>query len=136
MPLRIDIKYIEELEAELKVNFPEKYKRRMIRKNGGVIETRNNVWYLYPFYDQSDNDQIIRTFQHIGLENTDMWIWETFPAEAIAVGRNEYLDFMILLPEKDRPDQLSETIYLWSRSTGSVRELAEDINELEEKKPF
>lgn len=136
MPLRIDKKYIEELEAELHVEFPELYKCRMISKNGGVIETNTHVWYLYPFHDKSNHDKIIRTFQHIGIENTDMWIWETFPLEAVAIGKNIYGDFLLLLPKKDQPGRLSDTIHVWSRNTGEVYVLAENISRLEDKKTF
>lgn len=50
MPFRVDIKHIEETENKLGLIFPEIFKEKMKKENGGEIETVDDVWQIIPFY--------------------------------------------------------------------------------------
>lgn len=128
MPFPVELKYIEELEKNLGLKFPEKYKRKMIQENGGEIQTEDDEWRLYTFLDKSDNKRISRTSNHIGIETINAKEWDNFPSEAIAIGQNDFGDILILLPNENIHNLLDETIYIWNHETGEIIELAENIN--------
>lgn len=54
MPFPIDEKYIKETESELNVKFPNGFKNRMIKINGGELITDKFEFELYPFFDKSN----------------------------------------------------------------------------------
>ena len=131
MPFPVDLKYIEEFETDLGLSFPEKYKAKMTIENGGVIQTDEDDWTLFPFLDKLDNKRISRTCNHIGLETENSKEWDNFPAEAVAIGENGVGDLLILLPDKSTSSKLTDNIFVWSHETGEIYELAENINSIE-----
>ena len=98
MPFPIDLKYIQETEHELGVQFPDSFKSKMLKENGGEIITNGEEWQLYTFFDNSDKKRIARTCNHIGLETKQCRELSYFPSEGIAIGMNGYGDQLILLP--------------------------------------
>lgn len=44
MPFPIDLKYIIETEKELGLIFPDSFKTKMRKENGGEIETEDDDW--------------------------------------------------------------------------------------------
>ena len=104
MPFPVDLKYIVELENELGLKFPDKFKDKMIQENGGEIQTDNDLWILYPFLNKSNNKMISRTCNHIGLETKNAKEWINFPMDAVAIGQNGLGDLLILLPNKNDKD--------------------------------
>lgn len=131
----VNIRYIEELESEIGLKFTEIYKARMVEQNGGVIETMDYDWMLFPFFDKSDPMKIMSTYNHIGIETINAKVWDDFPKNAVAIGKNDFGDLIMLAPDKDHGGILSEIIYLWVRETGEVVELAKDIYQVQERKP-
>ena len=133
MPFPVDRKYIQETEKELGVEFPEKFKNKMIIENGGEIQTDEDEWQLFPFFDKSDNKRISRTCNHIIVETKEAKEWNTFPKNAIAIAKNGLGDNLILLPSAQNSKILKEEIYLWLHETGEVKEIAKTINDLTEE---
>jgi len=133
MPFPIDEKYINETETELGLQFPDKFKQKMIIENGGEILTDEDDWQIYPFFDKSDNKRISRTCNHIGLETKQAKEWDNFPANAIAIATNGCGDHLILLPLKTINNKLGDAIYHWSHENGDISKIAESIEELIEK---
>jgi hypothetical protein len=130
MPFPVDPKYIDQTEAKLSVTFPSMFRGKMIRKNGGSIETAGENWELYPFLDSSDRKRIARTCNDIVLETKRMRQWSNFPPGAVAIGGNGTADQLILLPKKDLPSELDPAIYWWDHETGSIQKVADDFAEL------
>jgi len=134
MPFPVDIKYIIETEKELGVEFPEEFKKKMTVENGGEIQTEEDEWQLFPFFDKSDSKRISRTCNHIIAETKEAKEWDTFPENAIAIAKNGLGDNLILLPSEINPTILKEEIYLWLHETGEIMEIARTIKELIEEK--
>lgn len=130
MPFPIDLKFIEKLEADLGLSFPEKYKNKMLIENGGRIQHHEDDWTLFPFLDNLDKKRISRTCNHIGLETKNAKEWDNFPMDAIAIGQNDFGDLLILLPVKSTPNKLADNIFVWLHETGEIFELAENINSI------
>lgn len=128
---QVEIRYIEELEKEIGLKFPDIYKARMVEQNGGVIETKEYDWHLFPFFDKSDPVKIMSTCDHIGIETRNAKVWDEFPEDAVAIGKNEYGDLIILSPDQDQQGMLSEIVYLWVRETGEVIEFAKNIHQVQ-----
>lgn len=130
MPFPIDIKFIIETEKEIGVSFPEIFKSKMVKENGGELATENDDWQLFPFFDKSDKKRISRTCNHIVLETKQAREWDKFPGNGIAIATNGSGDFLILIPTKESITKLSEEIYIWFHETGEIEKVAENINEL------
>lgn len=128
MPFPVNEKYIIETESELNVKFPLNFKKRMIKENGGEIDSENYFFQLHPFFDKSDKKRISRTCNHIVLETKNGKEWEGFPENAIVIGDGGSGDLIFLLHRGD--GILSEAIYLWDY--GEIEKIAESIIELED----
>jgi hypothetical protein len=131
MPFPIDIKFVIETEQEIGFSFPDIFKSKMIKENGGEIMTENDEWQIFPFFDKSDKKRISRTFNHILLETKQAREWDKFPKNGIAIATNGSGDYLILNPTKENYTKLSEEIFKWFHETGEIEKVAENINELE-----
>ncbi|MFD0998169.1 SMI1/KNR4 family protein [Ohtaekwangia kribbensis] len=130
MAFPIEEKYIAEAERELGVKFPPIFIEKMKGQNGGEIETDDDTYTLYPFFDKTDVKKIKRTANHIILETKNAKEWDNFPSTGIAIGDNGFGDKLVLLPTADDPSKLSDQIYIWSHETGETAAIANDVNEL------
>jgi hypothetical protein len=137
MPFPVDIKYIEETERELGVQFPEKFKAKMTKDNGGELavftddsEDECELWLMFPFCDKSDKKRLSRTCNHIALETKNSRRWINFPTKGIAIAHDEGGNYLILLPEEATPHRLKENIFMWLHETGEITEIANSIEEL------
>ncbi len=128
MPFPVDEKYILETESELKVTFPNEFKSRMIKINGGEITINRVGFDLHPFFDKSDRKRISRTCNHIGLETKNAREWNGFPENGIAIGFDGYGNLLIL--RHDGNGILEDMIYFWNHETGEIEKIAESINRL------
>ena len=126
MPFPVDIKYIIETEQELGLVFPNSFKSKMTKENGGELMTEDNDWQQFPFFDKSDNKRISRTCNHIILETKQARMWNNFPDNAIA--SNGSGDNLILLPFDNNNKKLKEEIYLWQHETGDIQLVAQTID--------
>ena len=130
MPFPVDIKFITETEQELGVEFPESFKIKMMLKNGGELSTEDDDWWLYPFFDKSDNKRISRTCNHIILETKHAREWHNFPKDGITIASNGTGDQLVLIPSESNPNKLKNEIYLWIHETGEILQVANSISEL------
>lgn len=132
MPFPIDQKYITETENELGIVFPDNFKSKMMKENGGELITDADHWNLYPFFDKSDKKRISRTCNHIGLETKQAKKWGNFPANATAIASNGSGDHLILLPTMESEKVLSDEIFIWFHETGQIEKVAKNIEDLYE----
>ena len=58
MPFPVDLKFIQETEKELGLLFPDIFKQKMMIENGGEIQTDEDDWQIFPFFDKTDNKRI------------------------------------------------------------------------------
>ena len=128
MAFPVESKYIEQTESEMNTRFPERFKCRMMKRNGG--ETPDEEFQLFPFWDKSDRKRIARTSNHIGIETKNAKDWSGFPQHAVAIGSGGTGDLLVLQHHGD--GQLEETIYLWDHETEETRIIASDISELDD----
>ena len=94
MPFPVEEKYIQQTEEELQVLFPEAFKKRMMKENGG--ETPDEEFQLFPFWDKSDRKRLSRTSNNISLETKNAKNWSGFPNNSIAIGVDGYGNLLIL----------------------------------------
>lgn len=130
MPYPIDEKYIKETELELNVKFPNEFKARMIKINGGELITDEFEFEIYPFFDKSDKKKISRTCNHIGLETENARKWNGFPKNGIAIGSDGFGNLIILTHSGN--GILTDKVYFWNHETGKQSIIAKSINELNE----
>ena len=131
MAFPIDVKYIEESEKELGLLFPESFKQKMMKCNGGELIYNDNDWQIIPFFDKVDKKRISRTCNHIIRETNEAKQWSGFPNNAITIGYDSYGNKLILLPKRLNKKKLQETIYEWNHKTGKIIKIATNINEFE-----
>jgi len=131
MPFPVDIKFIAETEQELRVEFPENFKQKMMIENGGEVSTEEDDWQLYPFFDKSDNKRISRTCNHIILETKNARGWQNFPKDGIAIASNGCGDQLVLIPSENNPNKLKDEIYLWLHEIGELTQVANSISDLQ-----
>lgn len=129
MPFPINEKYILETELELDVKFPNEFKNRMIKLNGGELAPDKFGFQLYPFFDKSDKKRISRTCNHIGIETKNAREWNGFPKNAIAIASDGYGNQVILLHNGN--GILTDEIYFWDHEIKEVEKIANSISELE-----
>ncbi|MDR2282140.1 MAG: SMI1/KNR4 family protein [Sphingobacterium sp.] len=130
MPFPVEEKYVIETEQNLDVLFPDNFKAKMLKDNGGPLETQDDDWQLYPFFDKSDKKRISRTSNHIALETKEARRWGNFPANAIAIASNGSGDHLVLLPIAENIQQLGDEIFAWNHETGQTQKVADKIDEL------
>ena len=130
MPFPVDKRYIEESENDLNVIFPESFKKRMIKVNGGELDNEEIEIELYPFFDKSDKKRISRTCNHIGLETKKSREWNLFPDNAIAIGDDGFGNKLILMHSGD--GALQDQILYWFHENGEIEKLANSIQDLEQ----
>ena len=129
MPFPVDKKYVEWMENKLNVKFPEIYKSKMLRENGGEVVFGEYQFELYPFFDQTNRKRISRTCNHIEKETKSARGWNGFPEKAIAIGSDGFGNQLILAQEED--GTLGEAIFLWNHETSSVKKICNSIIEFE-----
>jgi hypothetical protein len=129
----VNIKYIIETEQELGIVFPDSFKFKMTKENGGELMAEDEAWQLFPFFDKSDNKRISRICNHIVLETKQARSWANFPTNGITIASNGSGDNLILLPSDNDNKKLREEIYLWQHETGDIQEVAKTIHELTEE---
>lgn len=135
MAFPVEEKYITETENKLNVKFPEKFKARMMRENGGELieklesEEEDCVHWLFPFFDKSDKNRISRTCNHIELETKNAHEWREFPKNGIAIGHDGSGNKLVLIHNGNRI--LSDEIYFWNHETGQSKKIADSIESID-----
>ncbi|WP_082890727.1 hypothetical protein [Eikenella longinqua] len=82
-------------------------------------------------FDTSDKKRLRRTCNHIAKETAAArQSWPGFPAQAVVIGDNQCGELLVLLPQS--PQQLGETLFVWSSDGGGLEEAADSIDDLAE----
>lgn len=131
MPFPIDEKYILQTEQQLGLTFPPCFKAKMIEMNGGEVVADDDLWQLFPFFDQADKKRIKRTCNHIIVETKQAQQWGGFPIDAIAIASNGSGDLLIF-KKIENVQQLETTIYRWSHETAALKVVAQQFNQLKQ----
>ena len=129
MPFPVDEKFILQAEQKLSVRFPASFRERMMKDNGGEVETSPNAWQLYPFMDTSDKKRLKRTCNDITRETASARQWDSFPRDAVTVGANGCGDQLVLIPTDD-PAVLQDAVFWWNHETGEIHKVADDFKEM------
>ena len=135
MPFPIDEKYIAQTEQQLGLTFPTCYKAKMIEMNGGGVVADDDLWQLFPFFDQADKKRIKRTCNHIIYETKQAQQWQGFPADAIAIASNGSGDLLIFKKMDNvriSEQQLDDTVYRWSHETATLKVVAQQFDQLKQ----
>jgi SMI1 / KNR4 family (SUKH-1) len=88
-------------EAQLGSRLPVEYRNRLISNNGGELETSEDVWQVFPVFDDSDRKRAGRSANHIVRETQQATQWPGFPSGAVAVAANGTGDLLVFLPGPD-----------------------------------
>ena len=131
MPFPIDEKYIAQTEKQLGLIFPSHFKAKMIQMNGGEVIADDDVWQLFPFFDQADKKRIKRTCNHIIYETKQAKQWQDFPSDTIAIASNGSGDLLIF-KKLDNVQQLEDTVYRWSHETAALKVVAQHFDQLKQ----
>lgn len=130
MPSPINPEFVQEAELELGLVFPQVYKQKMLRTNGGSIVTDDHIWQMFPIYDRSDAELMRLTYNHVIYETYIARTWPNFPPLAVAIAENGSGDYLVLLPARPDMSELREEVFLWLHETGAMLEIADSVEEL------
>lgn len=122
-------KNIAKTQLKLGVIFPNEFKEKMTIENGGSIEQFDNSWTIYSFSNESDRRRLRWKRSDITGETKNARQLAHFPSGAVVIAGNETGDKLILLPTGNGR-RLGENIHKWTRETGEVTLIAEDISHL------
>jgi hypothetical protein len=120
MPFPVAEQFIVDTECKLGVSFPESFRARMTRDNGGELSTDDDDWQLYPFLDTSDRKRLSRTSNDIVRETTSARQWRGFPPEAVAIASNGCGDQLVLIPSPGSTALQSQP-FIWLHETGELQ---------------
>ncbi|MNR26446.1 SMI1 / KNR4 family protein [compost metagenome] len=112
------------------VRFPEAFRERLRRQNGGELVVGNEVWIVHPVFDSSDRKRVGRTANHILRETEAAREWPGFPSGAIAVAENGTGDRLVFLSDTLGQTALGSTVYHWEHEGGTLEPVAQDFAEL------
>ncbi|WP_439185925.1 SMI1/KNR4 family protein [Carboxylicivirga taeanensis] len=130
MPFPVEEKYIVETENEIGLKFPDSFRDKMKRENGGELIINGNDWTIHPFFDKTDRKRISRTSNHIIYETKEAKNWREFPKNAIVIGSDSYGNKLILLPKRFSKKKLQDIIYEWNHETGKINKVFKSTNEI------
>ena len=117
MPFPVAEEFIAETERKLGVSFPNSFRARMSRKNGGEFSTDNDDWQLYPFFDTSDRKRLSRTVQRHRARD---WHSAAVAWFSTRGGRHRRGDLLVFLPVAGST-MLQPQPFLWLHETGELQ---------------
>ena len=130
MPFPVDEIYIKQTEEKLGVEFPNSFKMKMMKDNGGEIATDEDDWQLFLFFDSSDKKRLCRTSNNIARETEMAKKWSNFPPDCIAIASNGSGDLLVFKRESSLAKKLEDTVYFWSHETGTLDKVSSSFLEL------
>ena len=130
MPFPVEEKFIEKAEAELGTKFPESFRMKMMKLNGGGIEVSDDYFELHPFYDTSDKKRIKRTCNSIVHETKTARDYYRLPSNLIVIGNNGGGDVLVYKIEEN--GEIRSTVYWFDHETEELVFAAKDFSELNE----
>lgn len=130
MAYNLDEKHIMLTEQKLNVVFPKSYRKAIMANNGGLVISplgeEEGVWFLYPFFDDTDKKRLKKTSIDIVRENQTAWNQYGLPQNLYAIGHSddEYLVF-----KKTENNLLEDAVYKYHHSY-NLELLADDFSML------
>lgn len=130
MPFDIADSFIIAAEKTLGATLPSSYRASMLRRNGGELETGEEIWAIFPIADTSNRKRVSRTANHFVKETSTCQGWKNFPQDALAIASNGAGDCLVFIRQGNsyRPN-----VYRWSHETGSITQVANDFSLLKEE---
>ena len=116
MAFPVEEKYIEKAENELGIKFPDFFREKMMRLNGGGVEVGKDYFEIHPFYDTSDKKRIKRTCNSIVHETTTAKNHYKLPKNLIVIGNNGSGDVLVYKVEDN--GIVNSTVYWFDHETG------------------
>ena len=124
MAFPVEERFIVETEKKLGVKLPPDYVKKMMKLNGGEVQTPPDAWVLYPIFDTSDKKRLKRTCNDVVRETQSAREWTGFPDDAVAIGSNGCGDQLVLLRDNNSPDVLGDEVFWWDHETGALNLVA------------
>ena len=122
MPFPVDEKFIEATEKKIGARFPDAYRAKMLRENGGEFQTDADAWEFNPVFDTSDRKRLSRTCNDILRETEAARRWRGWPDNAVSIAQNGFGDHLVFLILEG--GQMDEKVYFWWHETGELKVLA------------
>ena len=116
--------------------FPASYRVRMIRRNGGVIQTPTDRWHLFPVRDESTPENLKRTLCDVINQTKLAYERRGFPSRGLAIGENGKGQWLVFIRRTDRicgenyPNPYADELYRWDDASGELERIADDFDEL------
>ncbi|QDT24786.1 SMI1 / KNR4 family protein [Gimesia panareensis] len=120
----VEERFIHETEKRLGLKLPPDYVNKMMKANGGEVQTTPDAWVLYPIFDTSDKKRLKRTCNDVVRETESARDWVGFPDEAVAIGSNGCGDQLVLLRDKKSPEVSGDEVFWWDHETGALNMVA------------
>jgi hypothetical protein len=127
MPFPVEEKQIEATEQKLGAKFPQSFRHRMMRENGGEVDASDDTWTLHPFRDASDRKRLARTCNDILRETEQRATWRGWPGNALCIASNGAGDHLVYLIDEGA---IGPIVFAWWHETGELQKLADDFAEL------
>jgi len=128
MAFPVDEKYISKAENELGVIFPESFRNKMMKLNGGGVEVLSDYFELHPFYDESEKKRIKRTSNSIVHETKVSHTHYGLPENLVVIGNNGGGDVLVYKKESD--GSIKDMVYWFNHETEELVLAADDFGEL------
>jgi hypothetical protein len=138
MAFPVEEKFIEIAEAELGIRFPESFRNKMMKLNGGYVqfsieddvgEDEVEYYELNPFYDTSDKKRIKRTCNSIVHETKTYRDQYGLPQNLIVLANS---DGDLLVYKIEENGKIDPAVYRLDRETEELVIVANDFSELKE----
>ncbi len=127
MPFPLDEMELKKTEEEIGAVLPESYRNAMKKCNGGTVEAWDDMWELFPIFDQTSRKHISRTCNHIIKETKSAQEWATYHENAYAIAGNGTGDLLVIFREGS---VFEPQVFLWCHEDGALITVAEDFAEL------
>ncbi|WP_413786017.1 SMI1/KNR4 family protein (plasmid) [Agrobacterium sp. rho-13.3] len=76
MAFPVDETQIAAAEGEIGYLLPLQLRARLLRSNGGLVQSGEAGWWLFPVFDPTDRKRIGRTANHIARETASWRLME------------------------------------------------------------
>lgn len=130
MAFPVDEKYIVNAEEELGARFPDSFREKMMKSNGGGVDVSSDYFELHPFYDTSDKKRIKRTCNSIVHETKMARDHYRLPENLVVIGNNGGGDVLVYKIEIN--GCIGNTVYWLDHETEELVFAANDFGELNE----
>ena len=129
MPFDLSEEQLEATESETGATFPDAYRQRMLRSNGGEVAAKSDYWNLIPLRDTSDRKRLSHTANHVLVETKSFSEFLTWHENAYAIAENGTGDALVMFRDGDR---FEPQVFYWCHEDGALELVAEDFSSLTE----